>query len=112
MGRESLGKASSGIDASWGQHQSREKTQIVNTLNKESFGFLGFDFRRVPKKGSHEYFILMTPKKSARKAVKAKVRDIIRNSGATPAKEVVSKINKVTHRLGELFSGRQLKPSV
>jgi group II intron reverse transcriptase/maturase len=74
---------------------NRDKTQIVNTLNKESFGFLGFDFRRVPKKGSHEYFILMTPKKSARKAVKAKVRDIIRNSGATPAKEVVSKINKV-----------------
>ena len=74
---------------------NRDKTQIVNTLNKESFGFLGFDFRRVPKKGSHEYFILMTPKKSARKAVKAKVRDIIRNSGATPAKEVMSKINKV-----------------
>jgi hypothetical protein len=49
----------------------------------------------VPKKRENEYFILMTPKKQARKAVKAKIRDIIRNSGATPAKEVMSKINQV-----------------
>ena len=37
----------------------------------------------------------MTPKKKARKAVKAKIRDIIRSGGATPAKELVSKINEV-----------------
>jgi hypothetical protein len=35
----------------------------------------------------------MTPKKKARKEIKAKIRDIIRNSGATPAKEMISKIN-------------------
>jgi len=40
-----------------------EKTRIVNTLEGESFGFLGFDFRRVPKKGGSGHFILMTPKK-------------------------------------------------
>lgn len=74
---------------------NRDKTRIVNTLTGESFGFLGFDFRRVPKKKSKGYFILMTPKKKARKAVKAKIRDIIRNSGATPAKQVMSKINQV-----------------
>ena len=74
---------------------NHEKTRIVNTLKGEAFGFLGFDFRRVPKKSGSGFFILMTPKKKARKTVKAKVRDIIRNSGATPAKEVVSKINRV-----------------
>jgi group II intron reverse transcriptase/maturase len=74
---------------------NRDKTRIVNTLEGESFGFLGFDFRRVPKKRKNGYFILMTPKKQARKAVKAKIRDIIHNSGATPAKEVMSKINQV-----------------
>ena len=74
---------------------NHDKTKIVNLLKGESFGFLGFDFRRVPKKGNNGHFILMTPKKKARKAVKAKIRDIIRNSGATPAKEVMSKINKV-----------------
>jgi RNA-directed DNA polymerase len=74
---------------------NRDKTRIVNTLKGEAFGFLGFDFRRVPKKGKEGYFFLMIPKKKARKAVKAKIRDIIRNSGATPVKEVTSKINEV-----------------
>jgi RNA-directed DNA polymerase len=74
---------------------NRDKTRIVNTLHGEAFSFLGFDFRRVSKKRNQGHFFLMTPKKKARKAVKAKVRDIIKNSGATPAKEVASKINKV-----------------
>lgn len=74
---------------------NRDKTRIVNTLKGEVFTFLGFDFRRVPKKRNSGYFILMTPKKKARKAVKAKIRDIIRNGGATPAKDLVSKINEV-----------------
>jgi group II intron reverse transcriptase/maturase len=74
---------------------NHDKTRIVDTLKGESLGFLGFDFRRVPKKRKNGYYILMTPKKKARKAVKAKIRDIIRNSGTTPAKEVMSKINQV-----------------
>lgn len=78
-----------------GVHINRDKTRIPNLLKEEAFGFLGFDFRRVPKKKGSGYFILMTPKKKARKAVKTKIRDIIRNSGATPAKEVISKINEV-----------------
>ncbi|MGD8970536.1 MAG: group II intron reverse transcriptase/maturase [Desulfobacterales bacterium] len=74
---------------------NRDKTRIVNTLKGEAFTFLGFDFRRVPKKRKDGHFILMTPKKKARKAVKAKIRDIIHNGGATPSKELVSKINEV-----------------
>lgn len=74
---------------------NRDKTRIVDTFNGEAFSFLGFDFRRVPKSGGNGHFILLTPQKKARKAVKAKIRDIIRNSGATPAKEVVSRINAV-----------------
>jgi len=37
----------------------------------------------------------MMPNRKVRKVVKAKIRDITSNSGATPAKEVMSKINKV-----------------
>jgi RNA-directed DNA polymerase len=70
-----------------------EKTKVVNTLKGEAFGFLGFDLRRVRKQGGNGYFILMTPKKKARKAVKAKVRDIIARGGATPAAELVKQIN-------------------
>jgi RNA-directed DNA polymerase len=70
-----------------------EKTRMVNTLKGEAFGFLGFDLRRVRKQRGEGHFILMTPKKKARKAVKAKVRDIIAGGGATPAPVLVKRIN-------------------
>lgn len=70
-----------------------EKTKMVDTLRGEAFGFLGFDLRRVRKQGRDGHFILMTPKKKARKAVKAKVRDTIARGGATPASELVKRIN-------------------
>jgi len=72
---------------------NQEKTKLVNTLKGEAFGFLGFDLRRVRKQGGDGHFILMTPKKKARKAVKAKVRDTIARGGATPASELVKRIN-------------------
>ncbi|MDD3579691.1 MAG: group II intron reverse transcriptase/maturase [Desulfobacca sp.] len=78
-----------------GVRLNRDKTRMVNTLQGEAFGFLGFDLRRVRKKAGNGYFILMTPQKKARQAVKAKIRDIIGNSGATPAQEVMSKIKVV-----------------
>jgi RNA-directed DNA polymerase len=76
-----------------GVELNREKTKVVNTLNGEAFGFLGFDLRRVRKRKGDGYFILMTPKKKARKAIKAKVRDIIARGGATPAAALVKRIN-------------------
>jgi group II intron reverse transcriptase/maturase len=72
---------------------NEEKTQIVDMLKGESFGFLGFDLRRVMNRQGTKYFILMTPKKKARKAIKAKIREIIRNGGASPTKEIISEIN-------------------
>jgi RNA-directed DNA polymerase len=70
-----------------------EKTKVVDMLKGEAFGFLGFDLRRVRKRSGEGHFILMTPKKKARQAVKAKVRDIIRHGGATPMPELVQRIN-------------------
>ena len=70
-----------------------EKTKVVDTLKGEAFGFLGFDLRRVRKRKGEDHFILMTPKKKARQAVKAKVRDIICRSGATPMPVVVKQVN-------------------
>ena len=72
---------------------NREKTKIVNTLQDEAFGSLGFDLRRVRKREKSGYFVLMTPKKKARKAIKAKIRDLICSGGALPAKELVNRIN-------------------
>jgi hypothetical protein len=61
----------------------------------EAFGFLGFDLRRVHKRKKDGYTIQMTPKKKARKVVKAKIRDIIRSGGATPVAVIVARVNAV-----------------
>jgi len=74
---------------------NREKTKIVNTLNDEAFGFLGFDLRRVRKRDKAGHFLLMTPKKKARIAVKAKLREIIQRSGAMAAAALVARLNAV-----------------
>lgn len=79
----------------FGVSVNEEKTKIIDTLKGESFGFLGFDFRRVHNRKETDYFILMTPKKKARIAVKAKIREIIKRGGSTSSKEIVSQINTV-----------------
>src|SRR5215469_15701340 len=78
-----------------GVELNKEKTKVVHLLKGEAFGFLGFDLRRVRKRKRDGYLILMTPKKKARKVIKAKVRDHIRRGGATPAKMLVAQINAV-----------------
>lgn len=72
-----------------------EKTQMVNTLKGEAFGFVGFDLRRVQKRNGNGYFILMTPRKKARKAIKAKVREMIRRGGSIPVDVLIARINAV-----------------
>lgn len=72
-----------------------EKTKMVDTLQGGAFSFLGFDLRRVGRRQGTGHFILMTPKKSARLAIKAKIREIIQQAGATSLKEVIVRINRV-----------------
>jgi len=71
-----------------------EKTKMVDTLKGEAFSFLGFDLRRVGRRQGDGRFVLITPKKSARLAIKAKIREIIRQAGGTPLKEVIARINR------------------
>jgi hypothetical protein len=88
---------------------NREKTKMVDTLKGEAFGFLGFDLRRVHKRKKDGYTIQMTPKKKARKVVKAKIRDIIRSGGATPRGGNCCPRQRSRGRLGQLLPGRQLQ---
>jgi hypothetical protein len=88
-----MAPADNGDFALIGVELNQEKTKVVDTLKGEAFGFLGFDLRRVRKRKGDGNFILMTPKKKARKAVKAKIRDIVGCGGATPMPEVVKQIN-------------------
>jgi RNA-directed DNA polymerase len=72
-----------------------ENTTMVDTLNGDACSFLGFDLRRVSRRQGPGPFILMTPKKSARLAMKARIRDIIRQAGATPLTEGIARSNRV-----------------
>ena len=76
-----------------GVELNQEKTKVVDLLKGEAFGFLGFDLRRVRKRKEEGHLILMTPKKKARKAIKATICELIRRGGATPAKMLVAQIN-------------------
>jgi RNA-directed DNA polymerase len=71
---------------------NQEKTKVVDLLKGETFGSLGFDLRRVRKRSGNDYPLLMTPKKKARKAIQAKVREIIRHSGSKPMPKVIEQI--------------------
>lgn len=72
-----------------------EKTRMVNVLKGESFAFLGFDLRRVPNRKRTGHFIMMTPRKKARTALKARIRQVIQNGGAKPAEDIVKQINRI-----------------
>lgn len=72
-----------------------EKTKMVNLLKGESFGFLGFDFRRVLNRKKSGTYVLLTPKKKSCLNIKAKIRAIVKCSGATSAEDVLAEINPV-----------------
>jgi len=91
-----------------GVELNTEKTVVVDTLKEDAFGFLGFDLRRVRKRAGNGYLIQMTPKKKARQAIKARIRDIIRHGGSTPARQTQC----CGGWMGQLLSGRQRQSSL
>src|SRR5262249_39829236 len=72
-----------------------EKTKVVDLLRDEAFEFLGFELRRVPNRARDGHFIVMTPGKKARLALKARLRELLRHGGATPLKELIAQLNTV-----------------
>lgn len=76
-----------------GVETNLEKTTVVNLRAGEAFAFLGFEVRRVRKRTRDGHFILLTPRKKARLAIKARIRDLLRHSGATPLKTLIGQVN-------------------
>src|SRR6266436_5641004 len=73
---------------------NEEKSRMVDLRKQESFGFLGFDFRRIRSlKGvwRPQY----TPKLKKRTAVLAKLRDIFRRHASQPVGRVIEMINPI-----------------
>jgi RNA-directed DNA polymerase len=73
---------------------NEEKSRMVDLRKQGSFGFLGFDFRRIRSlKGvwRPQY----TPKLKKRTAVLAKLRDIFRRHASQPVGRVIERINPI-----------------
>jgi RNA-directed DNA polymerase len=73
---------------------NEEKSRKVELQCGESFGFLGFEFRRVQ---SHwgRWMPLLVPKGTKRTALLAKLKEIFRGSRSQPVNGVIEKINPI-----------------
>ena len=74
---------------------NEEKSRIVDLCRGESFGFLGFDFRRVRSLRGRRR-AQYTPKlKKKRSALLAKLKDVFRRHQSQPVDRVIKLINPV-----------------
>jgi group II intron reverse transcriptase/maturase len=71
-----------------------DKTRLVNA-DKESFDFLGFNFRKVWNRPKTKRFALTLPTRKAQERMRAKVRELTRYERTVKVEEVVQQINPV-----------------
>jgi RNA-directed DNA polymerase len=71
-----------------------DKTRIVDLSQGESFGFLGFDFRRVrSRRGA--WRPQYTPKLAQRTALLDKLKEVFQRSDSQPIRRVIAEINPI-----------------
>jgi len=75
---------------------NKEKTKIVN-VNKESFGFLGFNFKR------GRGIVFVTPRKEAIRKFKDTVRTVTGRRRPLKPKEMMGELNSVIRGWGNYF---------
>jgi RNA-directed DNA polymerase len=71
-----------------------EKSRTVDLQRGGSFGFLGFEFRRVRSRRGR-WMPLLLPKGKKRTALLGKLKEIFRASRSQPVGEVIEKINPI-----------------
>jgi RNA-directed DNA polymerase len=74
---------------------NEEKSSIVNLDRAESFGFLGFDFRRLRSIERQVWRAHYTPKMKKRRALLRKLKEVFRRFQSQPVDRVVQLINPV-----------------
>ena len=74
---------------------NEEKSRIVDLDRSESFGFLGFDFRRLRSMKRQMWRAQYTPKLKKRTALLRKLKDVFRRYQSQPVDRVVQLINPV-----------------
>jgi len=73
---------------------NEEKTRLVDLTRGETFGFLGFNFRRV-KTRRGKWGVLMTPTMKARNSLLSKLKEEFRRYQSRPVEKVVERINPI-----------------
>lgn len=74
---------------------NEEKSRIVNLEHGESFGFLGFDFRRIRSIKRKVWRAHYVPKLKKRTALVRKLKDVFRRFQSQPVDRVVQLINPI-----------------
>ena len=73
---------------------NEEKSRTVDLQRGESFGFLGFEFRRVRSRRGR-WMPLLLPKGKKRMALLGKLKEIFRDFRSQPVGRVIEKINPI-----------------
>jgi len=82
---------------------NEEKSRIVDLAKGESFGFLGFAFRRVrSKRGT--WWPLRTPLLKKRTALLRKLKEVFRHSQSQPIHRVIEQINPMLRGWVQYFA--------
>jgi RNA-directed DNA polymerase len=87
---------------------NEEKSRIVDLGRGESFGFLGFDFRRIRSRGG-AWRANYTPKLKKRTALLRKLKEVFRRYQSQPVDRVVQLINPTLRGWLNLLCGRALQ---
>src|SRR5665647_537873 len=74
---------------------NEEKSSLVDLEHAESFGFLGFDFRRLRSMERQVWRAHYTPKMKKRTALLRKLKDVFRRFQSQPVDRVVQLINPI-----------------
>jgi len=73
---------------------NEEKSRKVDLGQGESFGFLGFEFRRIRSR-TGRWMPLRTPKGKKRTALLQKLKEVFRSHRSQPASRVIEQINPI-----------------
>src|SRR5207245_10625232 len=82
---------------------NEEKSRIVDLGRGESFGFFGFDFRRI-RRGRGGWRAHFTPKPKKRTALLRQLKDVFRRHQSQPVDRVISLINPILRGWANYFA--------
>jgi len=97
--------------APMGLRLAPEKTAVVHL--DEGFTFLGFDIRRMRKRGTQKYYVYTRPSRKAIQSIKDKVAArTYRSTRHMGLDELITSLNRSTGGVGELLPARGIQGSV